>query len=208
MKRSYFLLFVVCSLLFSVLLWGCGDGPGSPGSSGSEDTGVKVTITDATHWYLEGEEAWQIDIYPTSDCDGDPTTVDPEPFGDDLAIFDFETTPLNPNATITPGDLHIETYSVEFYPKDPGSPPIESIDGFARVTLPASGTLTGYQIFIMDTDRKVETLNLILNGSYTPQRIPMQYDMKVTFSGQNDYGADFKEEYFTTVEIGYYDHCQ
>jgi hypothetical protein len=38
--------------------------------------------------------------------------------------------------------------------------------------------------------------------------MPMQYDMKITFNGQNDYGEDFKEEYLTTVEMADYDHCE
>jgi hypothetical protein len=33
MKRSYFILFTVCSLLFSVLLWGCGDSSAPPDST-------------------------------------------------------------------------------------------------------------------------------------------------------------------------------
>ncbi len=40
MKRVHFLLFTVCCLLSVIFLWGCGSGPGSPGSTGSEDTGV------------------------------------------------------------------------------------------------------------------------------------------------------------------------
>ncbi|OHE57246.1 MAG: hypothetical protein A2Z47_09110 [Thermodesulfovibrio sp. RBG_19FT_COMBO_42_12] len=208
MKKSYFLLITLCSLLFAVFLWGCGEGPGSPGSEGSEDTGVEVTITNVTHQYLDQDIAWQIDIYPIADCDGKPETVDPELFSDDFAIFDFEGTPLNPNATITPGDLHVETYSVEFFAKDPGSPPIERYDGFQRFTIPADGSITGVQIFIIDADRKIETSNLITAGIYIPQRMPMQYDMKITFNGQNDYGEDFKEEYLTTVEMADYDHCE
>lgn len=207
MRRSHFLLFAICSLLFAVFLCGCGEGPGSPGSEGSEDTGVKVTITNVTHQYLDQDIAWQIDIY-LEDCNEDPEIVELEPFSDDFAIFDFEGTPLNPDATMTPGDLHVETYSVEFFAKDPGSPPIERYDGFHRFTIPADGTITGVQIFIIDAARKLEIADLITDGVYTPQRIPMQYDMKVTFKGQNDYGSDFEEEYFTTVEIADYCHCE
>jgi hypothetical protein len=45
MKRSYFLLFCGCLLFFSAFLWGCGSGPGSPGTQGTGDTGVILEAT-------------------------------------------------------------------------------------------------------------------------------------------------------------------
>ncbi len=42
MKKNNIFLFAVYCLLSTVFLWGCGGGSGSPGSKGTEDTGVEV----------------------------------------------------------------------------------------------------------------------------------------------------------------------
>ncbi len=70
MKRSYFLLFTVCSLLFSVLLWGCGAGPGSPGGQGTEDTGVILEATIIPTY--NGADTYSVDAFQQV-CDCRPT---------------------------------------------------------------------------------------------------------------------------------------
>jgi hypothetical protein len=208
MKKVFLIIFILA--IGAAVMPGCGGtGPGAPGSQGSENTGVVVDITNVSHAYLNDNIDWQIDILQ-DDCNPDPAVVDPEPFGDDFAVFSFTGTPLNPTANPAPGDLHIETYSVEFFPVDPGTPPIERLDGFARFTIPSNGSASGLSLLIIDSDKKFETLNLLSEngGHYSPQRIPMQYDMKITLNGKNDHGEAFNEEFLKTVLLGYYNHCQ
>lgn len=202
MKKNHYLLFIFCFLLSAVLLWGCGgSSPGSPGSKG--DLGANVTITKVTHDYLDEEIQWQVDFVQDI-CPGGTTLED---FSDDFAIFSFESTPLNPNSTRLPGNIHIEKYSVEYFPITLGAPPIEKYEATASFTIPGSGNSPDFEIFVIDVGRKIETANAIIQGLYTPQRIPLQYDMWITFKGQNDYGVDFQLQWHTTIEIADYDNC-
>jgi hypothetical protein len=204
-KRSFFLLSFIF-FVSVVFFCGCGgSGPGSPGSSGSGDTGVIVDVTNVAHFYLDTDMEWQIDIDPNPDCDGNPTTIDPEPFSDDFAVVDFKGTPLNISPPL-PYDLDIETYRVEFFPRDLGLPPIERIDGFASFTIPANGTATGLHLIILDAGRKLQTLDKVISR-YGPERPTMQYDMRITLKGKNKVGESFEVEYTTTVLISNYDNC-
>jgi len=204
MKKNHYLLFIFCFLLGSVLLWGCGGGsPGSPGSKG--DLGTNVTITEVTHDYLDEDIQWQVDIVQDI-CTGGT----PEDFSDDFAVFSFESTPLNPNSTRTPGNIHVGKYTVEFFPMTLGAPPIEKLEAGGSgymFTIPGNGTIADIEILVLDVGRKVETSNAIIQGLYTPQRIPVQYDMWITFSGQNDYGEDFRLQWHTPILLADYDNC-
>ncbi|MBS1233183.1 MAG: hypothetical protein H6R42_837, partial [Nitrospirae bacterium] len=61
MRINKFFLFAVYCLLSTVFLWGCGSGAGSPGSKGTEDTGVEVDAT-VTPLY-SGENTYSVDMY-------------------------------------------------------------------------------------------------------------------------------------------------
>jgi len=193
--------------ILSLSFYGCGgSGPGGPGSKGSEKTGVNLIVVKVVHKYLDNETAWQIDFYLNPDCDNDPTTTDPEPFSDDFAVFTFKGVPLDEK--VTPGNLHIETYTVEFFPQDPGAPPIEKLNGYTSFTIIPDGNEAEHQILIIDVDRKVKVHEDIEKGLYSPQREPLLYDMVITFKGKDDYGNEFEVAPFKqTIEIGNYDHC-
>jgi len=55
MKRSYFILFTVCSLLFSVLLWGCGDSVSAPPDSMITINPNTLTVTCTEDPEVEGD---------------------------------------------------------------------------------------------------------------------------------------------------------
>ncbi len=61
MKRNYFLLFTVCSLLFSVLLWGCGDSVSAP-------TGSTITINPSSLSIesIAGDTIYNYTVYVTN----------------------------------------------------------------------------------------------------------------------------------------------
>jgi hypothetical protein len=203
-KRSFYLLSFIF-FVSAVFFCGCGGGgPGSPGSSGSGDTGVIVDITQVTHLYLDNDVEWQIDI-EQDDCNDDPAIIEPEPFSDDFAALNFRGTPLNLSPPL-PYDLDVETYRVEFFPKDLGLPPIERIDGFASFAIPANGTAEGLHLIVIDAGRKLQTLERVIS-QYGPERPTMQYDMKITLKGKNKVGESFEVEYTTTVLISNYDNC-
>ena len=194
--------------VFSVLafiLAGCGgSGPGSPGSQGSEATGANIVIKAVNHndagFGAQGDN-WDIDYIQDICDDGKP-----EPFGNDFASFTFVANPID--SSFTPGNLHLETYTVEFFPQDPGAPPIEKLDGFNTFTIePTGADFESGNFMIIDVSRKVKVAGDISSGLYSPQRIPVLYDMRVTFHGQDDFGNDFSIEFTRTVDLADFNNC-
>ncbi len=215
MKRSYFLLFTVCLLFGTVFLWGCGSGPGSPGSQGTEDTGV---ILEAIVTPIDiGSGTYSVDAFRNTDCDNDPTTDDPEPFTDHNATVVINARLLNPNTTFTPGVLYIDKYTVEFRRSTDsiGTPPIESDTRYKTIIItPPSGsginTLEDTLIFV-DLTRKNKYATDMLSGQYSsaldnPWYIN-NYTATYTFEGKNEFGDSFSFKAQTDFQIGNFDCC-
>ena len=201
MRRRLLLIGIILGGM-SLLFTGCGTGPGSPGSKGSENTGAKIEITAVNHHdagFGDQGDNWDIDAIQDM-CD-----TDPEPFGNDYVTVTFKATPLG--TTVTPGNLHLETYSVEFFPQDPGSPPVERLDGFNSLTIEPTGEEFDGNFLVVDVDRKTQLANDIQSGLYSPQRWPVIYDMRMTFKGQDDFGNDFEVIMQKTINFADYDNC-
>lgn len=209
MKRKYLLLLTLCFLL-SVFLLSCGNGPGAPGSSGSEDTGVKIDVAISPN-YL-GSDTSNVDAFQDI-CTGGSA----EPFTDHGAQVTFTAHLLNPNATFTPGNLHIERYTIEYRRKDDSqnSPPIEFFEGFDRVTIvPPTGTGTSSvtaTLMFFDLKRKFkygDDMFFVTPDVFSPP-FPFinNYVAIYKFFGQNDFGTSFELEVIKEFSIGDYDNC-
>lgn len=203
MKKSYLLIFTACCLCFIIILWGCGKGPGSPASCGTEDTGIDAVITSTTHSHPPGDsgDVWELDLY-MSDCDGEP-----EEWGNDYANIQFMGVPLY--TSLTDNELYITNYRVTYTPLSPGYPPIDEIrsgiQGGYRVI---SGAQTGpFSFLILDYGRKFDIQDVLDRGVY-PSNFPFIYDMTIEMWGEDKYGSSFcVGPIIRNVSIGPWDNC-
>ncbi len=211
MKRSYFLLFTVCSLLFSVLLWGCGGaGPGSPGTSGSEDTGVILEATVVPTY--KGTDTYSVDAFQQICSEGPPAVY--EGIADHSARVTISSRLLNPTSTFQPGTLYIEKYTVEFRRSTDsiGAPPIESDTRYKSIIItPPTGTGTNTvtdTVILVDLIRKDKYATDMLSGMYTSGSGYLNnYTAIFTFYGQNQFGDSFSFKAQTDFQIGNFDNC-
>ncbi len=216
MKRVQCLLFMICFLILSGLFYGCGgSGPGSPGSHGTEDTGVILEATIIPE-YL-GANTNDVDAFRISNCDGDPTTNDPEPYTQHDATVTINASLINPNSTFQAGDLFIEKYTVEYRRSTDsiGTPPIEKFTEFKSIIIPApSGTginTVTDTLFFVDLPRKTKYVDDMTSGSYSSSMnnpfFLNNYTAIYTFEGKNEFGTNFSFKTQVGFVIGYFDNC-
>jgi hypothetical protein len=220
MKRVYFLLFTVCCLLLTVFLWGCGSGPGSPGSSGSEDTGVIVDAVITPQY--NGSNSYSVDAFQGQCCSGAEipfngacsSTPTVEVFTDHDASVTFTARLVNPNTTFQVGNLYIEKYTIEYRRSTDsiGAPPIQSDTRFQTITIPAptgSGTTTvTASIIFLDLIRKDQYESDMTSGRYGSGLAYLNnYTAIYTFFGKNDFGKEFKIKSEVDFQIGDFDMC-
>jgi hypothetical protein len=210
MKRSYFLLFTVCLLFFTVFLWGCGDGPGSPGTQGTEDTGVILEATVVPTY--NGTDTYSVDAFQQICSAGPPAVY--EDIADHSARVTISSRLLNPTSTFQAGTLYIDKYTVEFRRSTDsiGAPPIESDTRYKSIIItPPSGsgtnTLEDTLIFV-DLKRKEQYSTDMLSGMYTSGSGYLNnYTATFTFYGQNQFGDSFSFTTQTDFQIGNFDNC-
>ena len=211
MKRGYSLLFTVFCLLFFAFLWGCGDsGSGSPGSHGSEDTGV---ILDATivPSYL-GNDTSSVDAFQDVCSAGPPQVL--EDFTDHQATVTINATLLNPNTTFQPGILYVEKYTVAYFRSTDsiGSPPIESDTRFVTIVInpPAGAGVTTVTdtVEFLDLTRKDQYAADMLSGRFTSGLAFLNnYTAVYTFEGKNQFDELFSFRVQKDFQIGNFDNC-
>ncbi len=210
MKRSYFLLFTLCSLLFSVFLWGCGAGPGAPGSQGTEDTGVMLEATIIPTY--NGIDTYSVDAFQQICSAGPPAVY--EDIADHSARVTISSRLLNPTSTFQAGTLYIEKYTVEFRRSTDsiGAPPIESDTRYKSIVItPPSGAGTNTledTLILVDLKRKEQYSTDMLSGMYTSGSAYLNnYTATYTFYGQNQFGDSFSFTVQTDFQIGSFDYC-
>jgi hypothetical protein len=206
MKISHFFMFNIYCLLVTVFLWGCGDGPGSPGSEGSEDTGIEPRVVSITHSDPAGDQGdlWNIDFIQDLCPDGKP-----EVYGNDYANIAFHGDQLNPNV-ISDNILYITNYKVTFLKEDPSSPTIEQDEygNQAGITILPGADTGPFSFLILDIGKKNAIVNDINSGINIPKN-PLVYNMKIEIWGQDRYGKDFKVgPIIRMIDITNYDKCQ
>jgi len=167
MKRSYFLLFTVCSLLFSVFLWGCGGaGPGAPGSSGSEDTGINIKSVSIT------SESPDIDVSLLTRED---------------ATITIEAEKLNPSSTFDVFPAAVNECKITYKKaiEDPSAPTIESLTIYPNCPI-ISGTNT-CNVTLIDITRKQAYWDAVQNVNI-PAECPTHYIAWYECKYMNNYG--------------------
>jgi hypothetical protein len=220
------LLFVICHLSFVILfLSGCGgNGPGSPGSTGTEDTGIVLNATIVPVYKgvntnsvdaFQGICCGSTEIAAGGTCSSGTSTV--EFFADHEATVTINANLLNPSAKFTPGNIYIEKYTVEFRRSTDsiGAPPIETIvDG--TVGMPVVITFTPpvgdgvvtvtTTVTLVDLIRKIKYAADINSGVFTSNELN-NYTAIYTFEGKNDFGDAFTFKAETGFEIGDFNNC-
>jgi hypothetical protein len=209
MKRRY-LIFIMYWLLLTGILYGCGAGPGSPGSSGIEDTGVQLDAI-ITPIY-NGANTYSVDAFQDV-CDlGPPPTY--ETFTDHGATVTITARLINPTATFTPGILYIEKYTVQYRRSNDsiGAPPIETFTGYQSIVItPPSGTgttTTTTTVLLVDLNRKEQYNEDVTSGQYSSGLSYINnYTAIYTFEGQNEFGKHFSFKVQVPFQIGWFDYC-
>lgn len=198
-RKKSILLSCLYGLSSLLILFGCGAAPGSPGSAGSEDTGVIVAaLVQPT--YVEMDTIFtQVDVVSDDICDAGPPAVY-EYYSDHFAMVTITADLFNPNATFDPLPLYIERYKIDFYraADSTGAPPIESVDQgtFIQIVpptrdLPTTTTTTAYIQFV-DMGRKGKYKSDIDSGRYASWgNYYNNYTASVTFYGKNANGKAF-----------------
>jgi hypothetical protein len=211
MKRRCYLLFTVCCLLFTVFLWGCGSGPGSPGSQGTGDTGVMLDATIIPTY--KGANTSSVDAFQDICSAGPPPVY--EVFTDHSATVTINARLLNPNTTFQPGTLYIEKYTVEFRRSADsiGAPPIQSDTRYNSIIItPPTGTgvtTVTDTIILVDLIRKDKYATDMLSGMYTSAGSAYlnNYTATYTFYGKNQFGDSFSFTAQVDFQIGDFDNC-
>ncbi len=196
LKKGWLLLVI---LFLAGSIAGCG-GAGQPGSSGSSDTGIKISATIQVN-DAGTSNAGMVDVYQNPDCDGDPTTNDPEDFYDALGDLSVTTTNLSSG---TGNTLYITDYSVEFIPQystDHYPPDLTPLTFQKSITLPPDST-TSDSVILVPVKTKSEYLNSPAGG--TDQGY---YSIKVKFNGESEVGEPFSFSVYTEALFTNYDNC-
>ena len=210
MKRNKLLLFAVYCMLSTVFLWGCGGGAGSPGSKGTEDTGVEVDAT-ITPTYLNSN-TYNVDAFQDQ-CDPGPPP-EYEEFTDHNATATINARLLNPNRVASTGVLYIEKYTVEFRRSSDsiGAPPIQSDTRYETIVIypPTGGGVATLEttVAFFDLTRKEQYRNDMLSGQYSAYGSYINnYTAIYTFKGKNEYGSKFSFKAYRDFAIGNYINC-
>jgi len=195
MKRSYFLLFTVCSLLFSVLLWGCGGGgEGTFCSKGAEDIGVDICVT------VTPKDSSNVNAFVT-DCDNSGTIDSKELLKDHLATVSITSKKINPQSTFDPYPITIKGFTITYIPDRIDSPGIREFTplGPVNIQLFSDGTIS-QDVDLVDIERKDEFAQDINSGRFN-SNLPQRYTAVYKFFGEK-FGKQFESEGWTTFTIG------
>jgi hypothetical protein len=212
MKRRYAVVLKILALssLIFAFLFGCGGGSGSPGSSGSENTGVKVDAS-VQGLYL-GQATYSVDAVQSLCQEGPPPVY--EDFTDHQATVTFTARLINPGSSFQAGKLYIEKYTIEFRRSSDsiGAPPIEFDTRYKTIEIPApisaGEVVVETDILLVDLLRKAQYLEDMLSGRYSSGPYYLNnYTAIFTFYGQNEFGESFKVKAQMDFQIGNFDNC-
>jgi hypothetical protein len=142
-RRWFMGLFV---LAIAGLLTACSS-PGGEGCGGIDDIVSCISISSIQPVSTAGEDSPDVDVTFNTDCDGDPTTIDPELFGSHDARVTFANAAF-PNFIgddeEEPGSLDVTiervriTYQVNNCPPLAGCPPLPELNQAVSLTIPAA----------------------------------------------------------------------
>ena len=185
MKRVHFLLFAMYFLVLSGLFFGCGGGPGSPGSTGSEETGIRILAVNVT------KDTPDIDVFSgATSCDGNPES----PLTIEDAFLAITAEQLNPSSSFNPFPASVESCTITYKKavEDPASPIIESLTIFPNCTI-QNGSNT-CSVTLIDIARKQAYWTALMDGVIVPHEYPTHYIARYNCMYMNNLGKEGRFE--------------
>jgi len=209
-----FVAILICGI--PLILWGCGEmssGRG-PCGGGIEAEGSCVRVEKMEPAFILGvlgEEEPKVlltsavDIFLNPDCDGDPATVDPEPFADHSAKVTFSNTLLPDIDQKHQRDVTLTGYTVAYSlahcPEGLQCPLLTPNQIGATLFLPAGGT-EEFSLVLVTLGTKNEYLQKGGGVNAFPT-----YTATYTFSGEDEFGSPISLTAATGFTVGDYDFC-
>ena len=194
------------------LLTACSS-PGGEGCGGIDDIVSCISISSIQPITVEGADSSDVDVTFTPDCDGDPTTNDPEPFGRHDARVTF-TNSAFPNFIDPDEDeanslpVTIErvriTYQVSNCPPVAGCPPLPEINQAVALTIPADSAEVSGIFPLIPISTKQEFLALGGSANAFPS-----YTANYVFTARTQSFSDtFTVRGATNFVMGSFNACQ
>ena len=186
---------------------GCGEIGGAGQCFGVDETGVCVTIdsivpTDT----INTADTSDVDAFQTADCDGDLTTVDPEPFGKHSATVAISVTLMpgvvsSQNGGPAPSFVTITGYTIEYVAVTAGAPNLnaESYTAAQKIDAGASATMT--LEFVSISNKALFGSNASSSGA------PAQYQANYTITGTTEFVDPLILKGSTSFNMANYSHC-
>jgi hypothetical protein len=166
MKRAYLLSGLLLGVI--LLMGGCGDSVGSPGSSG--DTGIIIRAVSSLN-----ADSGDLDVNIHA-CPPDFTTVEPGLFID-FATVTIDAKNANPdvvNFDAFPASVEMCTITYKKANEDPAAQIIESDTFYPNCILTESET-NSCTFPLLDIQRKVDWWNALVDGAFSPRQYPTHY---------------------------------
>lgn len=182
-SRTWLMRLFLIALLF--LLASC-PAPGGEGCGGVDAFVSCVKITSIQPTSTAGDDSSDVDVVQTPDCDGDPTTLDAEPFTKHDANITFSNQPFPTADDALPVTIRgfTVTYSLAICPTGAVCPPLTGFSESVALAIPVGGT-TGGQFSMVPISVKFEFVN---NGG-TANAFPT-YIANYTFTAETDFFED------------------
>ncbi|HET6466708.1 MAG TPA: hypothetical protein VLY20_12765 [Nitrospiria bacterium] len=188
---------------------GCGQIGGAGQCNGVDVTGACVSVdsvvpTDSVGF---GGDTPDVDVVENQDCDGDPTTQDPEKFGEHDAKVTIEAD-LMKDVTSPPAPAFITftSYTIDYTPLATNlvTAPALTSQSFGPTSLKVNtdGSQATFTLEFVNFQTKEEYVNN--GGSLYP---PASYSAKYTFRGTSQFDQDVVLVGSATFNMGNYDNC-
>ncbi len=234
--KGLFLAFGVAGLV------SCGSGDDAsdgPSCGGVDESGICLQVTLIDPFNLDAEFTTDVDvntlalIAPFGGCDGDPATVDPEPFTEHFADVTLSAFFVSGNA-VAASFVQVTGMTVTFTQNttDPlvtctnptaASAPCGAVAGpgpaIAQLTTPLNvtipvGTNVIQTVSLMNFQRKDDftpavDFDIFADGPFDPSVTPayLSYNVRYVFSGEDEFGNDVDATGAKEITIGAYNNC-
>jgi hypothetical protein len=188
---------------------GCGQVGGAGQCNGVDVVGACVTVdsvvpTDPVGF---GGPTPDVDAKQEADCDGDPSTVDPEKFGEHEATVTISAALMTGvNSPPAPAFITFTSYTIEYVPSSTNlvATPALTAQSFGPTSLKVNtdGSQAPFTLEFVNFQTKKEYVDG--GGSLYP---PASYSAKYTLKGTSQFNDDVVLIGSTTFNIGDYNNC-
>jgi hypothetical protein len=212
---------------------GSGDEAGGGGSCGGVDeSGICLQVSLIETLHLDESLTTDVDVNFIPDCDGDPTTVDPEPFTEHFADVTFSAS-LVSGTPVAASFVQITNMTVTFTQNttDPvvtctagafapncnavavAGPAIFPLTTPIDVAIPV-GTSVTQLMSMVNFQRKDDytpavDFNIFPSGPFDPSVTPayLSYHVRFVFTGEDEFGNSVDATGATEITFGAYSFC-